>query len=182
MPQCPAICPPQQCGPTFVKVQQPPRVVCQKKVVYTNRTVIDKHVVPNTKEICEPKLIYQPRTICEPVVVYRKRIINEPKIVYVKRVVQDPQVRARDFLSRVKLNVSLFLQVVCQTRCIVEPKEICQTIVCQPKPQTIQIPPPREFMCAPTGTAYMNRPGCPQVPCLPLGKQCNPCPPKEFNC
>lgn len=57
MPQCPAICPPQKCGPQFVKVQQPPRVVCQKKVIYTKRTVIDKHVVPQTREICEPKLV-----------------------------------------------------------------------------------------------------------------------------
>lgn len=73
-------------------------------------------------------------------------------------------------------------QVVCKQRIVVEPKEICQTIVCQPKPQTIQIPEPREFMCAPTGTAYMNRPGCPPVPVLPLGKPYNPCPPQQFNC
>lgn len=151
MPQCPDVCPPQKRGPQFVQVQQPPRVVCQKKVINTTRTVIDKHVVPQYKEICEPRLVYQPKVICEPFIVYKKRVVPEPKIVYYKRVVPDPK-------------------VVCQPRTIVEPKEICQTIVCQPKAQTIQIPEPREFMCAPTGTAFINNPGCPPVPCLPLGK------------
>lgn len=160
MPQCPGICPPQKCGPSFVKVQQPPRLVCQKKVVYTKRTVIDRHVVPQTREICEPRLIYQPKVICEPCIVYKKRIVPEPKIVYYKRVVPDPK-------------------VVCQPRTIVEPREICQTLVCQPKAQVMQIPEPKEFVCAPTGTTYMNRPGCPPIPCLPLGKPCDPCfPPK----
>lgn len=160
MPQCPGICPPQKCGPSFVKVQQPPRLVCQKKVIYTKRTVIDRHVVPQTREICEPRLIYQPKVICEPCIVYKKRIVPEPKIVYYKRVVPDPK-------------------VVCQPRTIVEPREICQTLVCQPKAQVMQIPEPKEFVCAPTGTTYMNRPGCPPIPCLPLGKPCDPCfPPK----
>ncbi|CAG9807473.1 unnamed protein product [Chironomus riparius] len=163
MPQCPSICPPQTCGPQFVKVQQPPKLVCQKQVVYTKRTVIDKHVMPNTKEICEPRLIYQPKVICEPCIVYKKRVVPEPKIVYYKRIVPDPK-------------------VVCQPRTIVEPKEICQTMVCQPKPQVIQIPQPKEYMCAPTGTTFYNRPGCAPVPCLPLAKPCDPCAPKEFSC
>lgn len=163
MPQCSDICPPQKCGPQFVKIQQPPRVVCQKKVIYSKRTVIDKHVVPETREICEPKLVYQPRVICEPVVVYKKRIVSEPKIVYVKRCVPNPK-------------------VVCQPRTIVEPKEICQTMVCQPKPQIIQIPQPQQYVVAPTGTSFMNNQNCPPCPVLPLGKPCNPQPVKEFRC
>ena len=85
-------------------------------------------------------------------------------------------------IMKPQLTLSFSSQVVCQPRCIVEPKEICQTIVCQPKPQTIQIPAPREFICAPTGTTFVNRPGCPPVPVLPLGKPCYPYPPKDFNC
>lgn len=151
MPQCPGICPPQSCGPRFVKIQQPPRMVCQKKVIYTNRTIIDRHVIPETRTICEPKLVYTPKTICEPCIIYKKRIVQEPKIVYYKKIVSEPR-------------------VVCKSRQICEPKEICQTIMCQPKPQTIQIPPAKEFFCSPTGTAFINRPGCPPIQCLPLCK------------
>lgn len=156
----PDIYPPQKRGPPFVQVQQAPQVVCQKKVIYTKRTVIDKHVVPQTKEICEARLVYQPKVIYEPYVVYKKRVVPEPKIVYSKRVVTDPK-------------------VVCQTRTIVDPIEIGQSILCQPKAQTIRIPEPQEFTCAPTGTAYINNPGCP--PCLPLGKEVNPCPTERFD-
>lgn len=160
MPQCPGVCPPQKCGPNFVKVQQPPQLVSQKQVIYTNRTVIDKHVVPQTREISVPRLIYQPKVICEPCVVFKKRVVPEPKIVYFKRIVNDSK-------------------VVCKPRIICEPREICQTILCQPKPQFMQIPSPQEFICAPTGTSYMNNTSCPTVPCLPLGQPCYPkCPPR----
>lgn len=146
MPQFPSICPPQKCGPQFVQVQQPPRLVCQKKVVYCNKTVLDKHVIPQTKVITEPKLIYEPKTICEPVVIYKKRTIQVPKVVYYKRIVPDPK-------------------VVIKPRVIAEPKEICETILCRPKPQMIQVPPPKDYFCTPQGTAYFNVPGeCPQLP------------------
>jgi hypothetical protein len=151
MPQCPSICPPQSCGPRFVQVQQPPRMVCQKKVVYCNKTVVDKFVVPETRCIMEPKLIYQPRQICEPHVIYKQRTIQEPKIIYCKKIVPDPKVVAK-----------------CRTVC--EPKEICQTIMCRPKPQCIQIPPAKEFICSPADTTcYENKPGClPKLPeCCP---------------
>lgn len=92
MPQCPTVCPPAPCGPRFVTVQQPPRTVCRKDIVYCKRSVIDKHVLPCTKAICEPKLIYTPRTICEPVVVWKKRVIPCPKILWYKKVVPDPKV------------------------------------------------------------------------------------------
>lgn len=157
MPQCPANCPPQKCGPQFVKIQQPPRMMCQKNVIYTKKTVIDKHVVPECKTICEPRLIYQEKTITEPCIIYKKRVIREPRIIYEKKVIQDPK-------------------IVCQARTIVEPKEICQNILCQPKPQTIQIPDPNEFICTPAGASFVNRQECPPIP------MCKPMQRKQFNC
>lgn len=128
MPQCPSS--PLPCGPRFIQVQQPPQIVNAKKVIYCNRTVVDRHVVSGQKEICEPKLIYQSRTIREPCIVYRTRVIQEPRIVYCKKIVTEPR-------------------IVSKQRTIQEPKEICQAIMCQPKPQTIQIPAAKEFICSP---------------------------------
>lgn len=165
MPQCPTVCPPTY-GPKFVCVQQPPQVVCKKKVVYCNRTVIDKHVVPQTKCITEPKLIYEPKTVWDPCVIYKKRTIQQPKVVYYKKIVPDPK-------------------VVCRTRIIQEPKEICETMVCRPKPQKVQVPPPKAYVCTTTGTKIES---CPSGPCgpgdaclLPYGA-CGPCDPSPSSC
>lgn len=147
MPQCPVICPPAQCGPRFITVQQPPRVVAQRKLINCARTVVDKHVVPRTKTIVEPKIIYEPRCYVEPCIIYRKRVVPDPKILYYKRIVPDPK-------------------IVCTPRTIVEPKEICTTMVCQPKPQTVQIPPPPQYCCVPTGTGFTKAPAC--SPCDPV--------------
>lgn len=131
------MCPSQICGPRYVQVQQPPRMVCQKKVIYCNRTVIDKHVIPQTKVITEPRLIYEPKTIIEPCIIYKKRVIQQPKIIYCKKIVPDPK-------------------VICKPRVISEPKEICQNIMCHPKPQMIQVPTPTEFVCSPSGATFFN--------------------------
>ncbi|KAL1374217.1 hypothetical protein pipiens_018222 [Culex pipiens pipiens] len=141
MPQCATICPPAQCGPRFITVQQPPRVVAQRKLINCSRTVVDKHVVPRTKTIVEPKIIYQPRAYIEPCIIYRKRVVPDPKILYYKRIVPDPK-------------------IVCTPRTIVEPKEICTTMVCSPKPQIVQIPPPPEYCCVPQCTGFTKSPAC----------------------
>lgn len=147
MPQCATICPPAQCGPRFITVQQPPRVVAQRKLINCSRTVVDKHVVPRTKTIVEPKIIYQPRAYIEPCIIYRKRVVPDPKILYYKRIVPDPK-------------------IVCTPRTIVEPKEICTTMVCSPKPQIVQIPPPPEYCCVPQCTGFTKSPAC--SPCDPV--------------
>lgn len=95
MPQCPSVCPPAPCGPRYVTVQQPPRTVCRKDIVYCKRSVIDKHVLPCTKTICEPKLIYTPRTICEPIVIWKKRVIPCPRVLWYKKIVPDPKVKSK---------------------------------------------------------------------------------------
>lgn len=177
MPQCPSVCPPAPCGPRFVTVQQPPKTICKKDIVYVKRSVIDKHVLPCTKTVCEPKLIYKPKTIMTPIVIWKKRTIPCPQVIWYKKVVPDPK-------------------VVCATRVINEPKEVCRTLVCQPRPQIIQVPPPKEYCCFPTGANFMKpEPGCgnPAIapcgpcepgcgPCGPCAPACGPCPPMCGPC
>uniref|UniRef100_A0A8W7K5P5 Uncharacterized protein n=1 Tax=Anopheles albimanus TaxID=7167 RepID=A0A8W7K5P5_ANOAL len=135
IPQCPTIYPPQRCGPRFITVQQPPRLVAQKEVIHCRRVVYDRCVVSHTKAIVEPKLIYRPKTICEPCIIYKRRTVAEPRIVYCRRFVPDPR-------------------IICRPRTIVEPKEVCTTLVCHPRPQTVQIPPPRNYCCVPSGINF----------------------------
>lgn len=135
MSQCPSSCPPPNCGSKFITVQQPPKLVCRKNVIYCNRTVLDKRVIPQTKVVTERKLIYTPKTVCEPYVIYKKKVIPEPKVICVKRMVTEPKV------------------MVCP-RTITEPKEVCQTMVCHPKPQCIEVPDPCAYNCYPTGSPF----------------------------
>lgn len=57
-------------------------------------------------------------------------------------------------------------------------------MVCQPRPQIIQVPPPKEYCCYPTGANFAKpEPGCgnpAQAPCIPgpCGQSnCGPCGP-----
>lgn len=153
MPQCGAPCGP--CGPKFITVQQPPRSVVQKQMVYRPRTIIDKRVIPATRTIKEPKVIYVPRTVMVPRITYHRRTMPDPKIVYCARIVPNPK-------------------VVCSSRYVCEPHEICQSMVCQPKPQIVQVPPPRDYLCYKSAPAvFHGKPGCPPCPC-PAGSCAGP--------
>lgn len=144
MQQCPGNNCPPTCGPRFVTVQQPSRLVTQKQVIMRNRCVIQKHVVPCTRTVVEPKLVYYNRTICEPKVTYHKYVVHDPKIVYCTRNEPAPK-------------------LVCKRRTVNEPHEICQTIMCQPKPQVVPVPPAFEFCCYKTAPpADVN--GTPSTP------------------
>lgn len=169
MPQCAGnnCCPPT-CGPRFVTIQQPPRTVTKKNVVFRNRCVINKSVLPCLRTVVEPKVVYSDRTICFPKVNYYTRTVHDPKIVFYTRNEPDPK-------------------LVCYNRTICEPHEICQTLMCQPKPQVVPVPAPLEYCCYKTAPPTLNvRAGC--APCMPWSTLCgpsstgNPCGPPDLTC
>lgn len=156
MPKCNTGCEPRKCPPRFITVQQPPRCVVQKKVIMQARNLIDHKVLPCKIKVTEPKLIYVPRTITIPYIYNTYRTVKDPKIMYVAKVLPNPS-------------------VVQSRRIVTEPHEICQSMLCQPKPQIVQIPPPPEYNCYKVQAPRYN---CkPPVPCSTSIQPCTQSPP-----
>uniref|UniRef100_A0A1A9X280 IGFBP N-terminal domain-containing protein n=1 Tax=Glossina brevipalpis TaxID=37001 RepID=A0A1A9X280_9MUSC len=144
VPQCaPRIAPPH---PKCITVQQPPRLICKKRVVFTEKVVPEPMVVNRCRQITIPKVVDTTRVIKVPKLTWVSQMVREPRVIYYPSMIPDPY-------------------VVCYPKRICEPREVCQSILCQPKPQTVDIPPPREYCCYPTGPInYKPSAACPPCP------------------
>lgn len=174
--QCayPGVMPMPEPGPELaqrcITVQQPPRLVVEKKVIFVKKIRQD------------PKLINAMREICIPHVTTEVMIMRIPKLTWVTQVIKEPKVSWHEEKHAEP-------QVVCYPRVVVEPKEVCQAILCQPTPQVVRVPPPTEYCCYATGPTTLNCrpasryrcPPCPPYvppgPASPLYSPCPPCPP-----
>ncbi|XP_034127507.1 DBF4-type zinc finger-containing protein 2 homolog isoform X2 [Drosophila guanche] len=155
LPQCaPRIPPP---FPKCITVQQPPRMICKKRVVFTEKIVPEPMVVNRCRQITIPKVVDATRVIKVPKLIWVSQMVREPRVIYYPSMIPDPY-------------------VVCYPKRVCEPREVCQSILCQPKPQTIDIPPPREYCCYPNGPINYKPsaacPPCPIGPCAPGGGCC----------
>ena len=155
MPQCPPRYPPP--CPRSLTVQHPPRLICKKNIVFTEKIVPEPMVVNGCKQITIPKVVETTRVIRVPKLIWVSQLVREPRVIYYPSMVPDPY-------------------VVCHPKKVCEPKEVCTAILCQPKPQKIDVPPPTEYCCYPVQKpAYRRNEDCCQAPCCCPNTICPPC-------
>ncbi|XP_030556564.1 uncharacterized protein LOC115759702 [Drosophila novamexicana] len=131
--------------PKSITVQQPPRLICKKDVVFCEKTIPEPMVVNRCRNITIPKVVETTRVIQVPKLIWVSQMVREPRVIYYPSTVPDPY-------------------VMCHPKKVCEPREVCQTLLCQPKPQVIDVPAPTEYCCYENGpVGYTASPSCPPL-------------------